>query len=444
MTAPRHDDLNAFSPSLRRAALARLAGALADGTETAPPAREIMNVHAHTFHSYCSLGLSPSGLVWEAKRRGLAVIGSTDFDVLDALEEMYGAGDALGVKTTVSLEARTFVPAYADREINSPGEPGVLYAMGAGFTAAPGEGTLYPSLLARSRQRNLDMTGRINAVLTAAAIDYDRDVLPLTPGGNATERHLCAAYDAKARELFPGDGERAAFWGRTLSLPQERAAELMGDETALRNAIRATLMKKGGPGYSQPGPDAFPPVEAFFGMIREAGALPCLAWLDGASAGEADPGRLLDDALSWGARCVNVIPDRNWNVPDAAVKARKLAALAAFADAARERRLPILAGTELNAPGQKFVDAFDAPELAPHADAFREGAYFLFGHTVLARLAGMGAGSRWAEKSFGTDREAANEVYARIGRTAGARYADNAPRLSADMPPEAVMRVFQS
>lgn len=440
------EDLNSFSPDRRRAALARIADGLASGALTAPPPRAVMNLHAHTFHSYCSLGLSPSGLVWEAKRRGVSVIGSADFDVLDALPEMYAAGDALGVGTTVSLETRTFVPAYAEREINSPGEPGVLYAVGAGFTRLPAPeteaGALFPSLLAQSRRRNLDMIARINPLLRAAAIDYDRDVLPLTPGGNATERHLSAAYDAKAREAFSGAGERAAFWAETLSLPPEETAALAADGDALRNALRARLMKRGGAGYVRPGPGTFPPVEDFFAMVRDAEALPCLAWLDGLSPGEADPERLLDDALAWGVRCVNIIPDRNVNAGDPAAGEKKRAALAAFVGAARKRSLPVLAGTELNSPGQQFVDDFDAPGLAPYAEDFREGAHFLFGHTVLARLAGMGAGSRWARDAFGENRHLANAVYARLGRAAPARYIAEAPRLSADMPPETVLQAF--
>ncbi len=411
-------------------------------------APESMNVHAHTHYSYCSLGLSPRELVAEAKKRGLAVFGSTDFDVLDALPEMYAAGDELGVKTTVSLEARVFVASYRDREINSPGEPGVLYAMGAGFVRPPEAGTeagkLFASLLAQSRRRNIEMVRKVNAAVGPAAIDYDRDVIPLTPSGNATERHLCAAYDAKARAAFPERAGLAAFWAEVLGLPREKADALLDDEGGLRNALRAKLMKRGGVGYTQPGEDTFPPVEAFFAMIRDTGALPCHAWLDGTTPGEADPGSLLDDSLSWGARCVNIIPDRNWNIADPAAKAKKLACLDAFVAASRKRALPVLVGTELNGPGQKFVDSFDAPELAPYLGDFRDGAYFLFGHTVLARLAGMGAGSEWAAKTFGGDRARANAFYTAAGRAAPATYFAAQPALSGGMAPEKVLESLKS
>lgn len=412
-------DLDSFSMPVRLAALRIVAALLRDAGGSRPGAASAVNVHAHTFHSYSCVDYSPSRLVWEAARSGLAVIGSTDFDVLNAMPEMYLAGSMLGIPTTVSLETRTFVESYADREINSPGEPGVMYVMGAGFTTIPGPDTLFPSLAEQSRRRNLEMVAKVNQATRPVEIDYYHDVLPLTPSGNATERHLCAAYDAKARSVFPDRSELASYWAGLLGLSPEKAETLLNDAGGLRNAIRGKLMKKGGAGYTQPGKDTFPPVEDFFRMVREAGAVPCLAWLDGMSAGEVDPARLLDDALSWGARCVNIIPDRNWNIADPDVKQKKLAALAAFVEESRKRHLPILAGTEMNSPGQKFVDSFDAPELAPYVADFRDGAYWLYGHTVMARLSGMGASSAWNAETYGDDRARSNAFYTRVGRNTG-------------------------
>jgi hypothetical protein len=52
--------------------------------------------------------------------------------------------------------------------------------------------------------------------------------------------------------------------------------------------------------------------------------------------------------------------------------------------------LPINVGTEMNSYGQKLVDDFDAPELAPVRQAFMDGADFIYGHTALQRLLGLG------------------------------------------------------
>jgi hypothetical protein len=58
------------------------------------------------------------------------------------------------------------------------------------------------------------------------AVDYDRDVLPLTPSGNATERHMLIAYDVAARRAFPAREALLAFWGGKLGLAPRRWALL--------------------------------------------------------------------------------------------------------------------------------------------------------------------------------------------------------------------------
>lgn len=442
--------LDAFTPETRKSALEELLAKMQSGEIVKPAENGSVNAHAHTFFSYCSEGYSPSRLVWEAVDKGLTLVGSTDFDVLDALEEMLEAGEALGIRTAVSLETRTFVQPYADKEINSPGEPGVLYSMGVGFTRRPEPdsraGKFLAGMAAQSRKRNIAMVERINPLLAPVAVDYERDVLPLTPGGNATERHLCAAYDNKARETFPDNNDLAVFWADVMGRSPMDMEALLADRGAFQTAIRAKLMKKGGVGYTQPGADSFPPVTDFFAMVAECLAVPCLAWLDGGSAGEKDPERLLDDAMAWGARCVNVIPDRNWNIKDPEVKATKLARLDAFVKAARKRNLPILAGTELNSPGQKFVDSFDAPELKEYVGDFCDAAFWLYGHTLLERSCRKGAMSKWAKGAFSGDVVKSNAFYTDVGRNAvpGVATREKLSAIPADAGPGAILAALKT
>lgn len=440
--------LSSFDAATRREALAAAAAELKAGRIVPPPENGWVNIHAHTFFSYSSEGFSPGRLAWEARMRGLSVIGSTDFDVLDAMEEMLAAGRELGIRATVALETRTFVDDYADREINSPGEPGVMYTMGVGFVrfpdpAAP-EGKLFASLAAQAGRRNRVMVEKVNSATAPVTVDYEQDVLPLTPSGNATERHICAAYDAKAREHYPAPAALLAYWAGTLGKSPDDMPKLLANVGALRNAIRAKLMKKGGVGYTQPGSGAFPPVRDFFRMVAAARAIPCLAWLDGSSAGEMDPARFLDDGMGWGARAVNVIPDRNWNFADPNVKEKRLAALDECVHAARARNLPILAGTEMNSPGQKFVDSFDAPELAPYVNDFRDAASWLYGHTLLEREAGKGVMSAWANREFGSDWASANAFYVLAGKQAepAVEYGAKLRELGDGAKPEEVLRAL--
>jgi len=70
---------------------------------------------------------------------------------------------------------------------------------------------------------------------------------------------------------------------------------------------------------------------------------------------------------------VTLIPDRNWRSDDPAKSAALVAELGRFVAACRERRLPLLAGTEMNAPGQLLADDFSVPALAPFYGDFAAG-----------------------------------------------------------------------
>ncbi len=65
--------------------------------------------------------------------------------------------------------------------------------------------------------------------------------------------------------------------------------------------------------------------------------------------------------------------------------------------------------------GRSCVDDFDAPELAPVRQAFLDGAYFIYGHTVLQRALGLGYQSEWAAAYLPTRRQR-NEFYTKAGR----------------------------
>ena len=49
-----------------------------------------------------------------------------------------------------------------------------------------------------------------------------------------------------------------------------------------------------------------------------------------------------------------------------------------------------MVGTELNAPGLKFVDDFSSPELSPLLPTFTKGADILYGHTLEQKRTGHG------------------------------------------------------
>jgi hypothetical protein len=108
---------------------------------------------------------------------------------------------------------------------------------------------------------------------------------------------------------------------------------------------------------------------------------------------------------------------------------------------AQELNLPINVGTEMNSPGQKLVDDFDAPELGPVRAAFIDGAFFIYGHTLAQRCAGMGYQSEWARTCL-PDRRERNAFYTRLGRQLHPDMAnDMLSRISPQMSPKDVLAV---
>ncbi len=396
--------LDDFDPARRGEALRLLWRDVQSGEIVLPTPGVEVNLHAHTFFSYNAYGYSPSKFAWLARKAGLAAAGIVDFDVLDGIEEFLAAGQLIGLRTCGSLESRAFVPEFAELEINSPGEPGVAYNMGVGFPRAVSHPFL-SEMRTAAEQRTRGMVERVNDYLDPLRLDFDRDVAPLTPNGNATERHLCEAYDRKATEVFAEPTSRAAFWIERIGAAPAESAKLQG-------LIRSKTMKKGGVGYVAPDRGAFPEMALMNRFVAEVGAIPTVAWLDGMSAGERRMEDLVDIAAASGAAALNVIPDRNYtpNKPDDKIK--NLYDVVALAE---RRGFPVIVGTEMNAPGQKFVDSFDSAELKPLAPLFLRSATIVFAHTVLQRELGLGYLSAWAKASF-TSVATKNEFFLAAGR----------------------------
>lgn len=414
--------LDSFDASDRSAALSEIARRIESGQINVPAPKNEVNLHYHTFFSFNGNGWSPSRIAWEARRYGLAVAGIVDFDVLDGMDEFLAAGETIGVRTTTAIESRVFIREYANQVINSPNEPGIAYFMAAGCYRQPAAGTSAARILADMREmagrRTRQVMDLVNGVLDDIRLDYDADVLLLTPSGNATERHLLAAYEAKSRQVFDNPNALAAYWAGALGISPDEATLLLADSPKLHEKIRSKLMKFGGVGYVAPTPETFPAVETVIEMTSGMDALPTATWLDGTNAGEADMPAMLELLANKGVVAMNIIPDRNWNIKDPEEKRVKVENLGNAVRAARDIDFPLSVGTEMNKAGLPFVDDFSAPELQPYIEDFVGGAYFFWGHTFLARAAGIGCASEWAGANFGDSRARRNAFYTQVGRLA--------------------------
>ena len=410
--------LDSFELAQRKNALDKLWALAQAGGVGLAPASQAVNLHAHTFFSYNAYGYSPSKFAWLARRRGLAVAGIVDFDVLDGLEEFWAAGKLIGLKRCASLESRTFLPEFSTRVVNSPGEPGIVYHMGVGLPRAV-QHPLLRQMRRAAENRNREIVRRLNAFLQPVELDYDRDVLPLTPAGNATERHLCDAYSRKGP---------ASFW-------REKLGDCPADPVKLRALLRSKMMKQGGPGYVAPDKGSFPLMADMNRFVLESGGIPTLTWLDGASEGERSIHELFDVAASTGAAALGIIPDRNYTP---GVKDEKLKNLHEVIEMAGKRGFPVMIGTEMNAPGNKFLDSFETAELKPLAPVFLKGAHVLYAHSVLQRQSGLGYLSAWSRRSFSSV-AAKNEFFEKLGRALSPATEDRLGGLPPDVAPERIL-----
>jgi hypothetical protein len=99
----------------------------------------------------------------------------------------------------------------------------------------------------------------------------------------------------------------------------------------------------------------------------------------------------------------------------------------------------------MNSFGQKLVDDFDAPALAPYRQRFLDGAYFVVGHTLLQRALGLGYHSPWAREHF-PERRCRNDFFTEVGRRApaGARGTALLRSLGPSPSPQDILRALGS
>ncbi|NLX60035.1 MAG: hypothetical protein GXY74_13215 [Phycisphaerae bacterium] len=385
--------LDSFERAERDQALDDLLKLVKDGRIALPEPGPRVNLHAHSFYSFNADGYSPTHIVWRARREGLRAVGLVDFDVFDGIDEFFRAGELLGIPTVGGMETRAYIPEFATREINSPGEPGITYHMVTGVTRSaiddPEAARFAETLRTSARNRNLAVVELVNPHLAPVCLDYAADVLPLSPSGTPTERHLCYAYQKKAEEVFPKMEDRVRFWAGKLGGTPDKMAPVVADGRALQALIRSKTMKSGGVGYQAPTAETFPLMTDMNRFALSIGGIPTMTWLDGTSRGEQDIEELLDLQMAAATAALNIIPDRNWNIKDPATRTTKIANLHRVVELANGRDLPLVVGTELNAPGLKFVDDFGSEALAPVVDSFLFGADVLVGHTASV-LAGDG------------------------------------------------------
>lgn len=116
----------------------------------------------------------------------------------------------------------------------------------------------------------------------------------------------------------------------------------------------------------------------------------------------------------------------------------KLDNLYRIVEIAEKLHLPVVAGTEMNSPGQKLVDDFESDQLLPLAPVFLKGAHIVYAHSVLQRKSGLGYTSEWARKNFP---EAANrnKFFEKLGSAVGPDQEEKLAGLEKSVSPEEIL-----
>lgn len=227
--------LNRLNAPTRQERLANLAEVLK--TAVFPPAvPEYINNHIHTTYSFSPY--SPTAAVYAARMEGLCTAGIIDHDSISGAGEFLEAAKLVNMPVTVGMECRVSMDGtrLEGRRTNNPDQVGVSYMT---IQSVPHDRIdrltefFRPYREAR-HVRNRRMVERINGLLPEIALDYDRDVLPLSmaeEGGGVTERHLMYALAKKlTAQVGRGEAMVRKLTAMGLTLSEKQRAQMLDTE----------------------------------------------------------------------------------------------------------------------------------------------------------------------------------------------------------------------
>ncbi len=205
--------------------------------ESAPEVRpEYANNHIHTIYSFSPY--SPAAAVYFAREEGLNTCGIMDHDSIAGAREFREAGKIASMGTTCGFEARVSLKGtpFESRRTNHPDQAGAAYMA---FHSVPCESfdkaqARLHALAAVRNQRNLEMTERINRLMSPYGItlSFDEDVLPISmyeQGGTVTERHLLYALSLKIIEKAGREGVLDFLTDKLNIQPSAKIRAYLGD-----------------------------------------------------------------------------------------------------------------------------------------------------------------------------------------------------------------------
>ena len=202
-------------------------------TQFPPMVPEYINNHIHTTYSFSPY--SPTAAVYAARMEGLCTAGIIDHDSISGAEEFLEAAKIVDMPVTIGMEARISMDGtrLEGRRTNNPDQVGVSYMT---IQSVPHDKIqvlteFFRPYRAARHERNRKMVNKINALLPGIALDYDKDVLPLSLAaeeGGVTERHLMYALAIKlTQQVGKGSAMVAKLTDMGLTLSSKQETQMM-------------------------------------------------------------------------------------------------------------------------------------------------------------------------------------------------------------------------
>ena len=368
--------LNKLNAPTKAERLANLAEVLK--TTVFPPAvPQYINNHIHTTYSFSPY--SPTAAVYAARMEELCTAGIIDHDSISGAEEFLEAAKLVDMPVTIGMECRVSMAGtrIEGKRTNNPDQVSVSYMtiQGVPHDKIHTLTAFFRPYRAARHVRNRKMVANINALLPELALDYDRDVLPLSMAaedGGVTERHLMYAL-AKKLTAQVGKGQamvdKLAQMGLTLS--EKQKAQMLDTgypfyEYDLLGILKSAFVPK----IFIDATDECPSLPDMVKLCSQIDAYLCYAYLGDVGdsvTGDKKAQKFEDDYLDdlfeclkeEGVKSVTYMPTRN--TPE------QLARLRGLCDAYGMFQI---SGEDINSPRQSFViKAMENPMFANLIDA---------------------------------------------------------------------------
>ena len=362
-------------------------------TETHPARGKDVNNHIHTIYSFSPY--SPTAAVWFARQAGLCTCGLMDHDSISGADEFLKAARIAGIAATIGVECRVSFAntPFVGRHLNNQDQASIAYIAlhGIPHNRVDEVSAFFAPRREMRNQRNRKMVLALNELMKSfdIAVDFDRDVLPLSEyerGGSVTERHIACALAVRMMETIGKGKILVDFIKNEMKLPISVRTEayLLDEENPffrfdLIAWIKSTLLRQ----FYIDAEEECPDVREVLALSERIGAISAYAYLGDvvniATADKQDQcfeDAYLDDLIPYlhelGFRAVTYMPFRNTRE-----QLRRIRGLC------EKHALFQISGEDINSPRQPFVCE------AQRDPAFRnlyDAAWALIGHERRATL----------------------------------------------------------